>query len=133
MKINLVIIENFHYRNSLLRCRHFECDYTDLMEGLTKHEKVCYNRELACPSALTNQCRWRGLFRDLAAHIKEKKCGHVAAHPPLYLVRDKDKIVFRGSLLNRKGHNVFGPTLYLSRRDGEPGHFRPFRGILGRF
>ena len=30
-------------------------------------------------------------------------------------------------------HNVFGLTLYLSCRDGEPGHFRPFRGILGRF
>ena len=27
-------------------------------------------------------------------------------------------------------HNVFGPTLYLSRRDCELGHFRPFKGIL---
>ena len=45
-------------------------------------------------------------------------------------VFNKDSLFKNMYYLLATSHNVFGPTVYLSRRDGEPGHFQPFRGIL---
>ena len=90
-----------------LRCRHYQCEVRDLMENLVGHEGVCDQREVSCPGRMSNRCKWQGLMSELAGHIREKDCGHIAAHPPMYMVKDKNEIIFRGSLMNVAGHNIF--------------------------
>ena len=90
-----------------MKCRNPGCSFMDLLDRLAIHESYCHKREVPCPSSLTHQCSWRGLLTELADHIQGEKCCILSAHPPMYLVRNKDEIVFSGSLMNTTGYNFF--------------------------
>ena len=104
---NVFKISFHNYRDTPMKCRNLECSFIDMLDRLPIHESYCHKREVPCPASLTHQCNWRGLLTELADHIQGEKCCILSAHPPMYLVRNKDEIVFNGSLMNTTGHSFF--------------------------
>jgi hypothetical protein len=64
-----------------INCRFKECNINALLKDLGEHEKVCTYREVACPSSHRGACEWRGPYKSLLLHIRDKKCVQVRNYP----------------------------------------------------
>ena len=96
-----------YYADTPLKCKNLNCEFMDLLDRLSLHESYCHKRNLPCPLSVSKRCSWNGPATELHKHILRKGCGFSGSHPPMYMVRNRDEIVFQGSLSNLEGQSLF--------------------------